>query len=88
MNAHLLTGRLLLAVGEHDTNVDPSSTMQLVKALIDADKRFDFYIQPGGGHGVGIDETTGEPLDYSSFSLEPPAGLFEHEDEVAPGTWW
>ena len=53
VNAHRLTGRLLLAVGEHDTNVDPSSTMQLVKALIDADKRFDLYVQPGGGHGVG-----------------------------------
>ncbi|MDE2678192.1 MAG: prolyl oligopeptidase family serine peptidase [Gemmatimonadota bacterium] len=53
VNAHRLTGRLLLAVGEHDRNVDPSSTMQLVKALIDADRQFDLYVQPGGGHGVG-----------------------------------
>ena len=40
------------------------------------------------GVTLGIDETTGEPLDYSSFSLEPLAGFFEHEDEVAPYTWW
>ena len=53
VHAHRLTGRLLLAVGEHDRNVDPSSTMQLVKALIDADRQFDLYVQPGGGHGVG-----------------------------------
>lgn len=53
VNAHLLQGRLLLAVGEHDTNVDPSSTMQLVNALIDAGKDFDLYVQPNGGHGVG-----------------------------------
>lgn len=53
VHAHHLTGRLLLGVGEHDTNVDPSSTMQLVNALIEAGKDFDLYVQPGGGHGVG-----------------------------------
>jgi dipeptidyl aminopeptidase/acylaminoacyl peptidase len=53
VHAGRLTGRLLLAVGEHDTNVDPSSTMQLVNALIGAGKYFDLYVQPGGGHGVG-----------------------------------
>ena len=118
VSAHRLTGRLLLAVGEHDTNVDPSSTMQLVKALIDADKRFDLYVQPGGGHGVGgqvnqrrddffvkwllgveppdwnsgvtlgLDETTGEPLDYPSDDLEPAPGFFERDDETPPYMWW
>ena len=117
-HAHRLKGRLLLAVGEHDRNVDPSSTMQLVKALIDADRQFDLYVQPGGGHGVGgqfrqrrddyfvkwllgveppdwnsgvtlgIDETTGEPLDYPDFELEPVPGFFERDDEVAPYSWW
>ena len=33
-NAHKLQGKLLLVVGEMDTNVDPASTMQVVNALI------------------------------------------------------
>ncbi len=51
--AHRLTGKLLLTVGELDRNVDPASTMQVVDALIKADKDFDFLIVPGAGHGVG-----------------------------------
>jgi len=52
-NAHRLEGQLLLIVGEMDTNVDPSSTMQVVDALIKADKDFDLLVIPGGGHGMG-----------------------------------
>ena len=48
-----LTGKLLLIVGELDRNVDPASTMQLVNALIKADKDFDLLVVPGAGHGVG-----------------------------------
>lgn len=51
--AHRLQGKLLLTVGELDRNVDPASTMQVVDALIRADKDFDLLIVPGGGHGVG-----------------------------------
>jgi dipeptidyl aminopeptidase/acylaminoacyl peptidase len=51
--AHNLKGKLLLTVGELDRNVDPASTMQVVNALIKADKDFDLLIVPGGGHGVG-----------------------------------
>ena len=51
--AHKLQGKLLLTVGELDRNVDPSSTMQVVNALIKADKDFDLLIVPGRGHGVG-----------------------------------
>jgi dipeptidyl aminopeptidase/acylaminoacyl peptidase len=51
-HAHKLQGRLLLIVGELDRNVDPASTMQLVNALIRADKDFDLLIVPGGGHGI------------------------------------
>jgi len=50
--AHKLRGKLLLIVGELDNNVDPSSTMQLVNALIKADKDFDMLVIPGGGHGA------------------------------------
>lgn len=51
--AHKLQGKLLLTVGELDRNVDPSSTMQVVNALIEANKDFDLLVVPGGGHGVG-----------------------------------
>ena len=50
--AHLLTGKLLLIVGEMDENVDPASTMQVVDALIRADKDFDLLVMPGVGHGA------------------------------------
>jgi dipeptidyl aminopeptidase/acylaminoacyl peptidase len=35
-----------------DRNVDPASTMQVVDALIKADKDFDLLVVPGAGHGV------------------------------------
>ncbi|HLV81662.1 MAG TPA: DPP IV N-terminal domain-containing protein, partial [Chthonomonadaceae bacterium] len=47
-----LQGKLLLMVGEMDTNVDPASTMQVVNALIKADKDFELLVMPGSGHGV------------------------------------
>ena len=50
--AHRLEGKLLLIVGEVDTNVDPASTMQVVDALIKADKDFDLLVMPGVGHGA------------------------------------
>ncbi len=50
-NAHKLTGKLLLVVGELDRNVDPASTMQVANALVKADKDFDLLIVPGAGHG-------------------------------------
>lgn len=50
-HAPKLKGRLLLAVGELDTNVDPASTMQVVNALIRAQKTFDLLFLPGRNHG-------------------------------------
>jgi dipeptidyl aminopeptidase/acylaminoacyl peptidase len=52
-NAHLLQGKVLLVMGEMDTNVDPASTLQVVNALIKANKKFDLLYVPGGGHGAG-----------------------------------
>jgi dipeptidyl-peptidase 4 len=51
-DAHKLQGRLLLMAGEMDKNVDPASTMQVVNALVKADKNFELFIMPGQGHGV------------------------------------
>lgn len=52
-NAHRLQGKLQLVVGELDSNVDPASTMQVVDALVRANKDFELLYIPGGGHGVG-----------------------------------
>jgi dipeptidyl-peptidase 4 len=51
--AHKLQGKLLLTVGEMDRNVDPASTMQVVNALIKANKDFELIIFPGANHGIG-----------------------------------
>jgi dipeptidyl aminopeptidase/acylaminoacyl peptidase len=50
--AQRLQGKLLLMVGELDRNVDPASTLQVVNALIKADKDFEMLFIPGEGHGV------------------------------------
>jgi dipeptidyl aminopeptidase/acylaminoacyl peptidase len=60
-NASRLQGQVLLIVGELDMNVDPASTMQVVNALIRANKMFDLLVIPGGGHGAG---RTNGPLEY------------------------
>jgi dipeptidyl-peptidase-4 len=53
VQAHRLQGELMLIVGELDRNVDPASTMQVVDALVRADKDFDLVVVPGAGHGLG-----------------------------------
>ena len=75
-NAWRLQGKLLLVVGELDRNVDPSSTLQVVNALIEADKDFDFLLFPGGGHGSGGDFGARKRNDYfvrHLLGVEPPA---------------
>jgi len=52
VDASRLSGALLLIVGELDSNVDPASTMQVVDALVRADKDFDLLVMPGVGHGA------------------------------------
>ena len=53
VNAGKLRGKLMLIVGELDTNVDPSSTMQVVNALVKANKTFDMLVMPGEDHPAG-----------------------------------
>ncbi|MBI9018536.1 MAG: S9 family peptidase [Phycisphaerae bacterium] len=52
-NAHKLKGRLMLIVGELDTNVPPESTLRVADALIKAGKEFELVFLPGAGHGDG-----------------------------------
>ncbi len=74
-NASKLQGNLLLIAGEMDTNVDPSSTMQVVNKLILANKDFDLLIIPNANHTNG-----GAYGDHKRFDffmrhlrgLEPP----------------
>ena len=52
-DAAKLKGKLLLTVGEIDSNVDPACTLRVVKALIQAGKDFEYLVLPGLGHGAG-----------------------------------
>ncbi len=74
-NAYRLRGKLLLIVGEMDRNVDPASTMQVVDALIKADKTFDLLVIPGGGHGMGGAYGTRKLYDFfvrHLLGIDPP----------------
>ena len=76
-NAYRLRGHLLLILGEMDTNVDPSSTMQVVDALIKANKNFDFLVIPGGGHGMGGEYGQRKMFDF----------FVRHLHGVGPPNW-
>lgn len=52
-NAANLKGRLLLAHGAIDENVNPSATYKLAEALIAAGKDFDLFIWPSRNHSFG-----------------------------------
>jgi dipeptidyl aminopeptidase/acylaminoacyl peptidase len=87
-NAYRLQGKLLLIVGEMDTNSDPAATMQVVKALIKADKTFDLLVFPGGGHGMG--GAYGTRMLYDFFvrhllGIDPPNwNVIEADKEKTP----
>jgi dipeptidyl aminopeptidase/acylaminoacyl peptidase len=74
-NAAKLEGNLLLIYGEMDTNVDPSSTMQVVNKLLLANKNFELVAIPNSNHTGG-----GEYGDHKRYDffvrylrrLEPP----------------
>lgn len=76
-NAHLLSRPLMLVVGELDDNVDPASTMQVVNALIKANKDFELVVIPGAHHTMG--EDFGEHKRYDFF--------VRHLMQVNPPKW-
>ena len=63
-NAHLLEGKLLLINGELDDNVDPTSTLQVVNALVKADKDFEQLYLPGYGHSLGDEYVTRKVFEF------------------------
>ncbi|WP_205502935.1 S9 family peptidase [Rufibacter psychrotolerans] len=76
VNAHKLQGKLMLILGEMDDNVDPASTLQLVDALIKANKNFDFLMVPGMGHSSGGEYGEHKRRDFfvkHLLGVDPPA---------------
>jgi dipeptidyl aminopeptidase/acylaminoacyl peptidase len=74
-NAKNLKGRLMLVVAELDTNVDPSSTMQVVNALVKASKEFELVVVPGADHGAASPITVRKRNDWfvkNLLGLNPP----------------
>ena len=51
--ARNLRGKLLLATGDMDNNVNPVATMRLADALMKANKDFDLLILPNATHSLG-----------------------------------
>jgi dipeptidyl aminopeptidase/acylaminoacyl peptidase len=76
-NAYRLQGDVLLIVGELDTNVDPASTMQVVDALIEANKPFDLLVIPGANHTSGGEYGQHKRMDY----------FVQHLLDVKPPEW-
>jgi dipeptidyl aminopeptidase/acylaminoacyl peptidase len=82
-NAYKLKGNLLLILGEMDDNVDPSSTMQLINALVKSNKNFDFIEIPGMGHSLGGDYGEHKRRDFfvkHLIGVDPP--LWEGHESV------
>ena len=63
-NAHKLEGKLFLINGELDDNVDPTSTLQVVDALIKADKDFEQLYLPGYAHALGDNYVTRKVFEF------------------------
>ena len=86
-NANRLRGKLMLIVGEMDTNVPPESTYRLCDALIRAGKDFDFILVPGAGHGMGGAYGTRRLQDFFIRHLqgiEPPDRNAQPPRKAAP----
>ena len=65
----------LIIIGEMDSNVDPTSSLQVVNALVKANRRFDMLFIPGQNHGTGVLATQHYLQDYFVHNLlgvEPP----------------
>ena len=82
-NAYRLQGDLLLVVGELDTNVDPSSTMQVVNQLIRHNKNFDLLVVPGANHPAGRGNDPTAPYgDHKRFDF-----FVQHLLGMTPPPW-
>jgi len=81
-NAYRLEGDLLLIVGELDTNVDPSSTMQVVHQLLKHNKNFDLLVVPGADHGAARGDQYAAYGDHKRFDF-----FVQHLFGIFPPAW-
>jgi dipeptidyl aminopeptidase/acylaminoacyl peptidase len=81
-NAYRLQGDLLLVVGEMDTNVDPSSTMQVVHQLLKHNKDFDLLVVPGANHPAARGDQYAAYGDHKRFDF-----FVRHLLGVTPPVW-
>ncbi|HKK38667.1 MAG TPA: prolyl oligopeptidase family serine peptidase, partial [Cryomorphaceae bacterium] len=49
---NLMEGDYMLVHGSADDNVHLQNTMEMVEALVQADKQFDLFIYPDKNHGI------------------------------------
>ncbi len=81
-NAYRLQGDLLLIVGELDTNVDPSSTMQVVHQLLKHNKDFDLLVVPGANHPAARGDQYADYGDHKRYDF-----FVEHLLGIVPPHW-
>ena len=81
-NAYRLQGDLLLIVGEMDTNVDPSSTMQVVHQLMKHNKNFDLLVVPGANHPAARGDQYAAYGDHKRYDF-----FVQHLLGIIPPKW-
>lgn len=89
-NAEKLQGDLLLISGEMDTNVPPTSTLQVADALINAGKDFALFTIPGAGHTSGGDLGKRKRWDYfvdKIHGIDPPQWNSMSEKQIEEVTY-
>jgi dipeptidyl-peptidase-4 len=70
MHVQKLKGRLVLEHGDLDDNVHMQNTIQLINALMDQDKIFDFVLYPGQRHGYRGKKRENSDRRYVNFWFE------------------
>ncbi len=81
--AENLEGRLLLVHGDMDNNVHHAGTMRLAKALIDANKRFDFMMFPGMAHGFGGYSSYWQRMMFEFFAESLMGDYYRHAAPIS-----
>ena len=62
-----LEGHLLLVHSEADQNVHPAHSARMARALMAANKRFDYFVVPGAGHAWGQNWTYVQRMIWTYF---------------------
>lgn len=68
-----LKGKLAIHHGAIDDNVHLGNSVQLIRALLRENKRFDFMLYPGDDHGIGYPRYDEARLEYFELHLRPEA---------------